>query len=331
MENKEEKLRDTLDRYIKGTYMQEDIEFLIECSQDPILHKKINDFMDMTWDQSAYNPVEAEVQQAHAMQAKALYQSLSKKRKRISIKPLLIKYAAIFVLFAVSATLIYKIKQTNDLNNLSYTEYNVEYGKTQRVTLPDGTKVTLNAGSKIKYPDKFISDSRLIELDGEGFFNVVKNPDKPFIIKIKNDLTVTVLGTSFNLKAYSEDENMAVTVESGLVQVDIPDASLKLHPNEQLMYDNIKNEHRKQQEDSKRATAWIEGKLYFNQTPISTVVQELRRTYNKDIELDKNSTYDDYIYGEHDNQSLESVLRSLYYSTNIKYRKEGDKIILYKD
>lgn len=330
MENKEDKLKKALDRYTKGAYIQEDIDFLIECSQDSELHKKMNDFMDEAWSQSKFDPTNPQNEEIYNIQAKDLYNKLAQKRKRYTVKPFL-KYAAIFILVALSSVLIYKVKQTNELNNITYTEYSVEYGKTHKITLPDGTNVILNAGSKIKYPNQFIADSRIIEIDGEGFFDVSKNPDKPFIIKMKDNLSVTVLGTSFNVKAYEEDEDIAVTVETGLVQVDIPDASLKLRPNEQLVYNSNKSEHRKQQEDSKRAKSWVEGKLYFNQTPIASVVQELKRTYNKEIELDKNNTYDDYIYGEHENQSLESVLRSLYYSTNIKYRKEGDKIILYKD
>lgn len=330
MEKERDKLRKTLHRYVKGTYLQEDVDFLIECSHDPDLQKEIEAFMDQTWLQTSDTATTPEMEQIYSLQAKDLFHDISTKPRKISIRSIF-KYAAIVTLLSLSVVLAYSIKQKSDLNNIIYTELQIEYGQTQKITLPDGTSVMLNAGSKIKYPNKFITDSRLIELDGEGFFQVTKNPDKPFIIKLSNDLSIKVLGTSFNVKGYAEDESMVVTVKSGLVQVDIPDATLKLRADEQLNYNNINKEHHKQQENSQRAIAWINGRLYFNQTSIADVAQELKRTYNKKIELDKNSTFDDHIYGEHENQSLESVLRSIYYSTNIKYRKEGETIIMYKD
>ena len=79
-----------------------------------------------------------------------------------------------------------------------------------------------------------------------------------------------------------------------------------------------------------KVTAWLQGGLYFNRTPISSVIHDLERMYNQAIVLDPNSVFDDYIYGEHDNKSLEVVLNAIQYSTGIRYRTEGNRIVLYK-
>lgn len=196
--------------------------------------------------------------------------------------------------------------------------------------MPDGTVVTLNAATEIKYPNLFAGDIRLVEIDGEAFFEVMPDKDKEFIVRTST-ADVKVLGTSFNIKAYNEDENLVLTVQIGKVQVDIPDASMKFLANEQLVYNKTNKEYLKRGENSERATAWIQGKLYFNRTPIHSVAQKLMRIYNCNIEFSPGGVYDDYIYGDHDNESLESVLKSIEYSTGIKYKKEGGKIILYKN
>ena len=141
---------------------------------------------------------------------------------------------------------------------------------------------------------------------------------------------VKVLGTSFNVKAYQEDELMAVSVRTGKVEVDMPESVMRLLPNEQIIVNNTNGEILKKNEDAQKVTAWLQGGLYFNRTPISSVIHDLERMYNQAIVLDPNSVFDDYIYGEHDNKSLEVVLNAIQYSTGIRYRTEGNRIVLYK-
>jgi len=181
----------------------------------------------------------------------------------------------------------------------------------------------------MRYPTEFTSDIRLVEMEGEAFFNVMRDEGKPFIVRTRQ-ADVKVLGTSFNVKAYQEDELMAVSVRTGKVEVDMPESVMRLLPNEQVIVNNANGEILKKNEDVQKVTAWLQGGLYFNRTPISSVVHDLERMYNQAIVLDPNSVFDDYIYGEHDNKSLEAVLNAIQYSTGIRYRTEGNRIVLYK-
>ena len=110
----------------------------------------------------------------------------------------------------------------------------------------------------------------------------------------------------------------------------MPESVMRLLPNEQIIVNNTNGEILKKNEDTQKVTAWLQGGLYFNRTPISSVIHDLERMYNQEIVLDPNVVFDDYIYGEHDNKSLEAVLNAIQYSTGIRYRKEESRIVLYK-
>ena len=143
-------------------------------------------------------------------------------------------------------------------------------------------------------------------------------------------MDVRVLGTRFNVKSYSTDEIIAVEVEEGKVQVDLPEAMMRLKANEQMVCNTSSDVFNKQRMEHEAAT-WRKGFLYFDRTPMSDVVKTLERLYGCRIRLAPDQTFDNLISGEHDNPNLESVLQSIEFTSGIHYRKEGNDILLYKD
>ncbi|MDR2775601.1 MAG: FecR domain-containing protein [Tannerella sp.] len=133
------------------------------------------------------------------------------------------RYAAVFILAFVSgvaAMYFYASPGTQgDVNEeLFYTEYTVPYGSKSMITLPDSSSIWLNAGSKLRYSSAFNKAEREVFIEGEAYFKVARNEQKPFFVK-SSAVTLKVLGTSFNIKAYPEEDNVETTVESGSVQV----------------------------------------------------------------------------------------------------------------
>lgn len=321
-------IKDILHRYTHGLYTKDDAEFLIDYLMKGRPFPELSQEMDDVWDSLELIEAPVDKQKEYLEEAQKLLYTLNNKPKgkKVSLKRIL-SYAAALAIIAVSAWGIYMSRHSSA--DVLYTEVRVDNGVHKDVTLPDGTQVMLNAGSYIKYPQKFRGDIRNIEIDGEAFFEVVRDETKPFVV-YTDKASVKVLGTSFNVKSYNSDKQLTVSVKSGKVQVDTDEAMTRLIANEQLILDKTTGEFQKRNEDVKFATAWISGGLYFNKTPIQNVVQELERMYNCKIKFQEGNTYDEYIYGEHDNKSLEAVLKSIQYSTNIKYRKEGNLIILYK-
>lgn len=208
-------------------------------------------------------------------------------------------------------------------------EIHVPYGKRQKVVLPDGTNVVLNAGSYLKYPEQFGKENRCVYFKGEAFFDVVKNKNYPFIIQ-SEDYKVRVLGTTFNLYNYEDSEELRLTLCTGKVLMNFGEEQLKLAPGEQLVLDKNNMYLEREHVNTQNCKLWMQNKLYFNRTPIQEVIRRVERAYNCTIKLDPNLTLNNFLSGTHDNKSLEAVLESIRLATGIKYKKENDSYILYK-
>lgn len=321
-------LTHSITRYIKGIYTEQDANTLFESLKSDTGYQELADRMDHEWTGINSWDKASEHHDAYKKEAKSLLVKIQPKKKTFNIWPLM-KYASVFLLLLLSGFGIYQY-YTVYSNPTVYTALHISKGEKKQIILSDGTKVILNAGSYLRYPSSFAGEKqRVIEMNGEGFFEVKRDESKPFIVQTK-DASVKVLGTSFNMKAYDSDEQISVSVQTGKVQVDVSDAMTRLLPNEQLMYDRRNGEFHKRNEDVKRVTSWIKGGLYFNRTPIYSVIKELERIYDCEIEFAPGDKYEEYIYGEHDNKNLEAVLKSIQYSTGIKYKMDGTKITLSK-
>lgn len=316
-----------LKRFVDGIYTRDDAHSIFHFCRT---HERadVDNMMGDVWASLNEEKGSEQNQEEYKKEARQLLGRIRKQEKRISLAPLL-KYVALLAILCTVGWTGYLLTKRAGLENLTYTEIRVKNGEHKEVQLPDGTNVILNAGTVMKYPDRFMSNQRSIEINGEAFFEVTPDAERPFIIQTKN-AAIRVLGTSFNVKAYDTDEQLMVSVQTGKVQVDMPEAMMRLLPNEQLIFNHCNGDIRKKQEDINRPISWIYGNLYFNKTPIQSVVKDLERMYNCTIEFSPGIIYNEYVYGEHENRSLLSVLKSIQYSTGIKYRKEGDKILLYK-
>jgi transmembrane sensor len=165
-------------------------------------------------------------------------------QKRI-ISPFWYVAATVIVLVGLSFLFdIHNLFNTSYLNSQNL-EVIVPKGQRSQVLLPDGTKVWLNAGTIFKYPSSFLKNSREVYLEGEAFFSVSHNKRMPFLVHIKNNLTIKVLGTEFNVKCYNEDRNVETTLIKGSVvftQRDDNNKVLKeinLVPKEKVTFDKI--------------------------------------------------------------------------------------------
>lgn len=172
-------------------------------------------------------------------------------------------------------------------------------GSRTDVQLSDGTEVSLNYGSKIKYPRNFTGDTREITLVGEGYFDVTHNPDCPFIVKT-GKINIKALGTKFNVHTYPGDDVIATTLVEGKVVIEkvIPDENTELLgtlvPGQHVAYNRRSDEFQSSKGNVEKYIAWREGKLIFDNEPITVVAEKLERMFNVDIVLADNVT--DYTY-----------------------------------
>lgn len=323
-------VRESIKRLTDGIYTTKDVYTLSDLRQDV---SPLAEAMDKCWEESGYIRTSAAEHEQYKAEAGRLLNKLKQKERGFRLTAIIYKYAAVMALLLLSAVSLLWIhnatKEGTTDEEFIFSEIYVPNGQKKSLILSDGTQVTLNAGSYLRYPSTFKGTTRIIEIDGEAFLNVSPDAHRPFIVHTEN-VDIKVLGTSFNVKAYQNDQQVMVSVCSGKVQVDLPEASMNLKPDEIMILDKTNGELEKRQINSRKTTAWMSSGLFFYKTPITVVIQELERHYNCTIEIENETIKQEVVYGEHSNESLESVLNALDYALGIKHRKDGSRIILYK-
>ncbi|MCF0050344.1 FecR domain-containing protein [Dyadobacter sp. LJ53] len=207
-------------------------------------------------------------------------------------------------------------------------------GKTLKVTLPDGSFIWLNAGSSLTYPHSFSGKTREVVLkEGQAFFDVKHMTDKPFIVHAKT-LNITVLGTSFDVKAYHNDPDIKVTVKTGKVGVTMRDnperPALMLLPAEQAVVPE-KSAEIHVTEISKPAIApWKDNRMVFEDELLSEVFRVLERKYRQQIKIEKPELTTEKITLTLDDQPIGDVLKVLGFSKKFNYSQLNDSTIVIK-
>lgn len=209
--------------------------------------------------------------------------------------------------------------------------YAVNPGVKGDVTLPDGSRVRLNSASTLRCPERFAADSRVVELSGEGFFEVVGNPDWPLYVRTPKGVTVKVTGTKFNVCAYENDAAMKLTLVEGDVTVirDASDEHYAVRPNEEMVfYGGRQVKPSKRVVDVQPAIVWKDGILLFENTQMSEVIKKLERWYGVSIVVQDPAILDMNFTASFESESLSQVLQLLRITSKIDSRIEGRQVTL---
>ena len=175
--------------------------------------------------------------------------------------------------------LVYKIMNDTMKTETVYNMVTVPRGGEYKLVLADGTIVWLNSDSHIRYPVTFSGDTRQVELEGEAYFEVAKDKEKPFIVRM-NEYNVRVTGTQFNVRNYS-NENLATTLVEGRVQIERKGRVDRLRPGQQAILEN--NEIRIRTVNVNEQVAWRHGAFGFTQCRLENIMEELARWYDVDV------------------------------------------------
>jgi len=233
-----------------------------------------------------------------------------------------LKLAASVFIISTLAVLWYKVKPQAPLQNttVAYTQSAARYGQVIKVVLPDSSKVWLNAGSRLRYPQSFDGKTREIELEGEAFFDVKHNEHQPFIVH-SGELNTQVLGTTFNIKAYKTNRKLRVTVATGKVAVYTKNTkAIFLTPNQTAVYDKDLQAFNTSNSPSKDVTAWTQGKLVYKNELLSQALQDVSNKYGIKVTASPNLK-SCQIYGTFRHNNVEALLKMITYSVNGKLIK----------
>lgn len=209
----------------------------------------------------------------------------------------------------------------------------VPFGQKFTLRLSDGSIVKLNAGSKLRYPSQFNDTLREVYLEGEAFFEVQKDASRPFLVT-SGDVVTSVLGTSFNIKAFSEESLIKVALVTGKVKVshaylDKIQFDYTLTPNEMLTYHKAERKSEKDYFDSSEVLAWKDQTLFFENAGLHEMTTVLQRWYGKQFVINNGNVITRKFSGKFENnKSLEYVLNVLSLNSNFTYQIIDETVII---
>lgn len=251
--------------------------------------------------------------------------------KKISLIPWIYR-VAILLAFPLMIGIGWYLGTSTPSGNGQMCEVTAPKGQISKCVLPDGTTVWLNAGSTIKYNPNLRNDLREVFLDGEAYFNVTKNIHKAFVVNTQHS-EVKVLGTVFNLKAYSDENLVETTLEEGSVEFSLKGTSgnkVILKPGEQVTLNVIEKKLTISKVEPYLHTAWKDGKFVFKDANLSTIIQKLEKLYDVRIHVENDSLLKLRFRGMFEyEQNIFSALEALEQTSNIYYRMNGRDIWLY--
>lgn len=202
-----------------------------------------------------------------------------------------------------------------------YQEIHAPYGTFAQAVLPDGSKVSINAGSTLKFPSEFTKAQRDVYLDGEGYFEVTASKTRPFRVHTQQ-FTVEATGTKFNVEDYSTDTVAAVTMIEGVVNANLPGReALPLKPGSRIVLAKTSSRLQQSETDPYKWYAWKDGRLIFRDDPLGYVFKRLNQTFNVNIVIKDSELAAQKYRATFTNESLEEIMRMLLISAPIRFEE----------
>lgn len=193
------------------------------------------------------------------------------------------------------------------------------------ITLPDGTKVWLNSASSLTFPIAFKGKERRVSLTGEAYFEVAKNKRMPFKINVNNKQEVEVLGTHFNVNAYTNEAKIVTTLLEGSVKVNYNKSSVLIKPG-QMAVNNLGNDVKVQQADLEEIMAWKNDMFIFNNANIVNIMNTVSRWYDVDIDFKGDMQSINFTGNYSRTKGLNSLLKNIELMDKVKFKIEGRRI-----
>lgn len=215
-------------------------------------------------------------------------------------------------------------------------EIYVSRGARSSVTLPDGSKVWLNSDSRLRFPVSFASDKRCVELYGEAYFDVVKNEECPMLISLKDNYMIEVLGTQFNVRSYDDEAEVQTALYSGVINLFKADTVkqavkkvLNMQPNDIcVVKEKTISIQKSNEEKLAKISAWKDGSIYFDKTPLKEVLSNIERHHGVNITVLDPSILNYSITARFDDESAVQIMNMLRYCAPIEYKVTGKDFTL---
>lgn len=243
---------------------------------------------------------------------------------------------SLLLVVAVSTTAYYMSEndQKSDQEQMAWFETVTPLGSQSKVVLPDHSIVWVNAGSSLKYNMDFNKQNREVLLTGEAYFEVAKDSLCPFVVKSGN-LNIKVLGTSFNVKAYENEETIDVALVTGKVNIYLSNKEekktqdIELIPNRMMSYNKETSQVEMSEVKGSSIYAWTNGRIEFDEQPFDRIVRDLERRFNVQIRINSKSLHKEIYTGSFSaDQTLDYILQEVDVEKKYTWKQIGNEFII---
>lgn len=319
-------------KYCRKNYTKEDLEKVKEIFGKEEIDSRVTDLMQMQWylteDAATGSPDHFDAVLGQIHQSIGTVKAPAPVMRRFFIG--FSRVAAILII-PLCIALFFWLQHKNVRGELeAQTLVTAPRGTIKQVALPDGTQVWLNSGSSLSYNKSFNDKMRKVILMGEAYFEVTKNPERPFVVH-GNELSVKVLGTKFDVRSYSEDSKVNVTLMEGSVRLEDSqsDASVGLlQPDQVVTLNKQSGKVAVKKVDARNANEWMRGTLLFDDEEMDQIAHSLEREYNVLIRFQDNNIKRLRFYGRFKKtQSLDEILNIVVSRQGFHYQRRGDTIV----
>ena len=264
------------------------------------------------------------------IQSDLLYKKIDRNIYQNRFRKNFLKIAAVLLpLLFLSGLTFYLNRQTDLFSQTTYSEVYVPKGEDARIFFQDGTEVFINADTRIRYPNKFGLRKREVFLDGEAYFNVSSNRNRPFVVHAQHTQT-EVVGTSFNVSAYGNSNTIEVVLDEGRTAFHVHQNSYPMLPGQKIEYDKSTGKTTlRNLINPSNASLWKKNVLHFYDTPLAQVIKVLERRYDVQFQIQAQEALN-YSYTLTTKQpGIENVLKELQKISPVKFKIEGDTISVF--
>lgn len=329
-------------RYLTGNILPEERrEMELWLDQDPENRKTIEDIEEI-FKVTPDEEFEANAEHSWELFHQKLTEDKDHKktvslayRKAIGIQKYAYQIAAIILVSLFTGILVqhYMAKSYDAVQRaepLVMQDLITQQGEKAQVTFSDGTEVTLNSASSLQFPEEFHDSTREVHLEGEAYFKVKHDPERPFIVH-NQDVEVKVLGTEFNVSGWSADPSVDITVREGKVSVSSTDPQIEDHSEEILtegFFTSVRTGNKPdpaQKIDVRNNVLWLSGGMHFDNVPFDQVMKKIERRFNVKI-TNKTKQLDASYTGTFHYADIDEILSVIAASLKIEYRRKGSEI-----
>lgn len=254
------------------------------------------------------------------------------RRRAVKISMKLTGVAATLLFLTIFGWLVTEKVKMSEFEQ-SIIEVKMSQGMIGSVVLPDGSEVWLNSGTSLSYPARFTDKDRKVQLNGEAYFKIKRNDGKKFLVVIPgvNDYTVEVLGTEFNVDAYTQNDFISTTLVSGKVKLSYQNSESELisdlmEPDEKIVYNPENRMAEKLKINSEIDAAWHTNSLILQNTPMKEVLWILSKRFGVEFEVKNKKLYDSEFTGSFTDIPLERILQYLTISSGIRHQIQNSDI-----